>query len=133
MEKLDSTETLRMIARGEIDLDRISEVIRSADLVIRSYQMENETLRQNGDQLQFHLDQEKRAVDDLVCRLTRLHEENLLARQVFQTEIEGKRSVLGIASTLDLEALDMAGLIRERENTKKALGKTLGMKPMGAR
>jgi hypothetical protein len=127
MEKGANSEVLRMIARGEVDLDKISEVIRSADLVIRQYQNEIEGLRRTGEQLELDLKQEKSACDDLVRRLAELHEENRLARRIFQTEIEGKRTLLGAQMTLDLEALDMASLIREREKAQSDLGKALGM------
>jgi FtsZ-binding cell division protein ZapB len=120
-------EVLRQISRGEVDLDMISEVIRSAEVVIRSYAGEVEGLRRDNEQLQSDYQKERNAVDDLVKRLASLHEENRLARGVFTAEIEGRRSVLGLSSTLDLEALDMEGLIRERENVQRAVGKTLGL------
>jgi len=45
MEKLAASEVLRKLAVGEVDLDEISEVIRSAELVIKSYRSEMEGLR----------------------------------------------------------------------------------------
>jgi len=125
MEKTACAEVLRDIGRGDVDLDKISELMRSSDLVIRHYQDEIEGLRRAGDQLELDLEEEKRACNDLVRRLTALHEENRLARGVFRTEIEGRRALTGVQMTLDLEALDMAGLIRERENAQRDLGKTL--------
>jgi hypothetical protein len=116
-----SSEVLRMIARGEVDLDMISEVIRSAEVVIRAYTGEVEGLRRDHEALEANYQKERGAVDDLVKRLTLLHEENRLARGVFLAEIEGRRAVLGLTSTLDLEALDMAGLIRERETAGRLL------------
>ncbi len=127
MEKTACSEVLREIARGEIDLDKISEIMRSSDLVIRQYQNEIEGLRRAGEQLELDLGEEKRACDDLVRRLTALHEENRLARQVFRNEIEGRRGLTGVQMTLDLEAMDMAALIREREKSQEDLGKALGM------
>ncbi len=121
MEKMGEVEILRMLARGEVDLDQIAEALRSAQLVRRSYQAELEGLRRQNEQAQKELEKERKAVDDLAGRLTSLHEENRLARQLFQTEIEGKRSLSGVRGNLDLEALDMAALIRERENAQKAL------------
>jgi hypothetical protein len=118
-----SSEVLRMMARGEVDLDMISEVIRSAEVVIRSYAGEAERLRRDNEQLEANYHKERSAVDDLVKRLATLYEDNLLARGVFLAEIEGRRSVLGLTSTLDLEALDMADLIRERETVGRALAK----------
>jgi hypothetical protein len=115
------SEALRMMARGELDLDLIAEVIRSAEVVIRSYEMEVQELRLSTEQLQTDYLKERNAVDDLARRLGALHEENRLARGVFVAEIEGKRSLLGMASTLDLEALDMAGLIQERESVQRAM------------
>ena len=126
MEKTACAEVLRDIARGEVDLDKISDIMRSSDLVIRRYQDEIEGLRRVGDQLELDLEEEKRACNDLVRRLTALHEENRLARGVFRTEIEGRRALTGVQMTLDLEALDMAGLIREREKSQEDLGKALG-------
>lgn len=126
MEKLAATEVLRKIALGEVDLDEISEVIRSAELVIKSYQAELEGLRRTEEQLKQDFEEEKKAVDDLTRRLADLHEENRMAREVFRTEIEGKQQVLGIASVLDIEALNMEGLIRERENMQKQMSKALG-------
>lgn len=125
METATHAEMLKMIARGEVDLDLIAEAIRSADLVIRQYQAETEILHQHNEQLELDFEKEKSAVDDLARRLAELHEENRLARQVFQVEIEGKRSVLGLPATLDVEALDMAGLIREREKVQRQLGQSL--------
>jgi hypothetical protein len=116
-----SCEVLRMMARGEVDLDMISEVIRSAEVVIRSYAAEVEGLRRDTEQLEENYQKERSAVDDLVQRLATLHEENRLARGVFMAEIEGRRAVLGQISTLDLERLDIAGLIREREEVGRRL------------
>jgi len=125
MEKTACAEVLRDIGRGDVDLDKISELMRSSDLVIRHYQDKIEGLRRAGEQLELDLEEEKRACNDLVRRLTALHEENRLARGIFRTEIEGRRALTGVQMTLDLEALDMAGLIRERENAQRDLGKTL--------
>lgn len=127
MEKSSNAEVLRMIACGEVDLDVIADTIRSADLVIKSCQAEIESLKLYGEQLELQFQQERHTADELTRRLAALHEENRLAKQIFRSEIEGKRQILGVQMTLDLEALDMAGLIRERENAQKALGKTLGM------
>jgi hypothetical protein len=121
MEKPSHGDLLRAIARGEVDLDRIAEAIRSADLVIRSYQRDLETLRGDVAALQSSYQKEKSAADELAQRLAALHAENRLARSVFLTEIEGKRSFLGTPSSLDLEALDMAGLIAEREKMQKRI------------
>ena len=127
MEKLAATEVLRKIALGEVDLDAISEVIRAAELVIKNYQAEVEGLHRRGEQLQLDFDKERSAVDDLTRRLVTLHEDNRMAREVFQTEIEGKREVLGLtAGRLDLEVLGMEGLIREREKVQQQVGKVLG-------
>ena len=125
MEKTACAEVLRDIARGNVDLDKISEIMRYSDLVIRRYQDELEGLRRVGDQLQIDLEEERKACDDLVRRMADLHEENRLAQMVFRTEIEGRRALTGAQLSLDLEALDMAGLIREREKTREELGKTL--------
>jgi len=128
MEKTACAEMLRDIARGEVDLDKISELMRSSDLVIRKYQDEIEGLRRAGEQLELDLEEEKKACTDLVRRLSTLHEENRLARQVFRNEIEGRRALTGVQMALDLEALDMAGLIREREKAREELGKAMGIK-----
>lgn len=126
MDKLATTEVLRKIAMGEVDLDEISEVLRSADLVIKSYQAEIGGLRRTEEELRQDFEEEKKAVDELTRRMATLHEENRMAREVFRTEIEGKWQVLGIDSLLDLEALTMEGLIRERENVQRHMGKALG-------
>ncbi len=126
MEKLATTAVLRQIALGEIDLDEITEVLRSSDLVIKSYRAEVEGLRRNQEDLTQNVEKEKKAVDDLTKRLVNLHEENQLAKEVFGTEIEGKLQILGTGSVLDIEALDMAGLIRQREQVQKQVGKALG-------
>lgn len=126
MEKLAASEVLRKLAVGEVDLDEISEVIRSAELVIKSYRSEMEGLRRSEEQLKQDFEKEKKAVDDLTQRLVALHEENQMARQVFRAEIEGKQRILGSTLPLDLEALDMARLIRQREVVQKELCKALG-------
>jgi hypothetical protein len=126
MEKEKNAEVLRMISRGEVDLDLISEVIRSAEVVIRSYRGEVETLQRDEEQLQADLEREKQAVDELARRLGALHEENQQARDVFRAEIEGKRSLLGMKATLDLEALDMTRLLQERETVQRAMARTFG-------
>ena len=128
MEKTACAEVLRDISRGEVDLDTISELLRSSDLVMRQYQDEIEGLRRVGEQLALDLEGEKKACNDLVRRLTALHEENRLARQVFRTEIEGRRALIGVQMTLDLEAMDMSALIREREKAREELGKAMGIK-----
>ncbi|HEX7343169.1 MAG TPA: hypothetical protein VF398_02835 [bacterium] len=126
MEKTACSEVLREIARGDVDLDKISEIMRSSDLLIRQFQNEIEGLHRAGEQLELDLEEEKRACDDLVRRLKALHEENRLARGVFRNEIEGRRALIGVQMTLDLEAMDMAALIREREKSQEDLGKALG-------
>jgi len=126
MEKLAASEVLRKLAVGEVDLDEISEVIRSAELVIKSYRSEMEGLRRSEELLKQDFEKEKKAVDDLTQRLVALHEENQMARQVFRAEIEGKQRILGSTLPLDLEALDMARLIRQREVVQKELCKALG-------
>ena len=126
MEKLAASEVLRKLAVGEVDLDEISEVIRSAELVIKSYRSETEGFRRNEEQLKQDFEKEKKAVDDLTQRLVALHEENQMAREVFKSEIEGKQQILGSASPLDLEVLDMAKLIHQRETVQKELCKVLG-------
>jgi hypothetical protein len=131
MDNLAGSEVLREIARGEVDLDKISELIRSSEMVIRQHQNEIEGLRRTGDQLELDLKEEQRACNDLVRRLAALHEENRLARQVFRTEIEGRRALIGVQMTLDLEAMDMAALIRERERSQEDLGKARGLEKSG--
>lgn len=126
MEKLAASETLRKLALGEVDLDEISEVLRSAELVIKSYQAEVEGLRRTGERLVHDYEAEKEAVDDLTRRLAALHDENRMAREVFRTEIEGKLQLIGGGSPLDVEALNMAGLIQQREKVQQMLGKALG-------
>ncbi len=126
MEKLAASEVLRKLAVGEVDLDEISEVIRSAELVIKSYRSEMEGLRRSEEQLKQDFEKEKKAVDDLTQRLVALHEENQMARDVFKSEIEGKQRILGSTLPLDLESLDMARLIRQREVVQKELCKALG-------
>lgn len=118
MEKPANGDLLRALARGEVDPDRIAQAIRSADLVIRAYQRDIEALLGEVEALQSSYEKEKHAADDLAQRLAAVHAENRLARNVFRTEIEGKRAILKIPSSLDLEALDMAGLIAEREKTQ---------------
>jgi len=126
MEKLAASEVLRKLAVGEVDLDEISEVIRSAELVIKSYRSEMEGLRRSEELLKQDFEKEKKAVDDLTQRLVALHEENQMARDVFKSEIEGKQRILGSTLPLDLESLDMARLIRQREVVQKELCKALG-------
>ncbi|MCX6641392.1 MAG: hypothetical protein NTW14_13085 [bacterium] len=127
MEKLAVSETLKKIAVGEINLDEITEALRSSELVIKNYRQEVEGLRRSEEQLQTDVTNESSAVDDLTKRLVTLHDEVSLAKSVFRSEIEGRRQILGIkAVPLDLEALDLAGLIRERENVQKLIGKVLG-------
>lgn len=126
MEKLAVTEALRKIAVGEINLDEITEVLRSSELVIKSYRNEVEELRRTEEQLRQDFEAERQAADDLTHRLTTLHEDNRMARDVFLAEIEGKRQVLGIAAGLDVEALDMAGLIHERETLQQQVGVAFG-------
>ena len=126
MEKLAVTEALRKIALGDIDLDEITEVLRSSELVIKSYRNEVEELRRTEERLRQEFEAERQAADDLTHRLTTLHEDNRMARDVFLAEIEGKRQVLGIGASLDIEALDMAGLIRERETLQRQVGAVLG-------
>ncbi len=121
MERPANGDLLRAIARGEVDLDRITEAIRSTDLVIRAYQRDIESLRGEVEALQSSYQQEKSAADELAQRLAAVHAENRLAKNVFRTEIEGRRAFLGIPSSLDLEALDMEGLIAEREKMQKRL------------
>ncbi len=125
MEELAATAVLQEIALGEVDLDRITEALRSAELIIKSYRSEVETMQRAGEQLKASYEQEKNAVNELTKRLVELHEENNLAKGVFRAEIEGKWKLLGAESALDLEALDMAGLIRERETVQKRLGQAL--------
>lgn len=126
MEKLAVTEVLRKIALGDIDLDEITEVLRSSELVIKSYRNETEELRRTEEQLRQEFEAERQAADDLTHRLAVLHEENQLAKEVFLAEIEGRRQILGIATSVDLEALNMVGLIHEREALQRQVGATLG-------
>jgi len=126
MDQTGNGELLRMIARGEVDLDRISETIRSADLVIRQCRGEIEELRREGERLQADWQRERSAADELARRLAELHAEYRLAREVIQSEVENRRGDLGLPAGRDLEALDMAGLLRERESAQQALAKTQG-------
>ena len=123
MEKLATTITLNKIALGEIDLDEISEVLRSSEMIIKSFRTEVADLQNDKASLQQGLDEEKRAVTDLTSRLVDLHEENRMAKELFRTEIEGKLEILGTGSALDVKALNMAGLIKQRELVQRQMGR----------
>ncbi|MFH1733804.1 MAG: hypothetical protein ABIE92_03765 [bacterium] len=123
MSDLATTTLLKEIAQGEVDLDRITEVMRSADLVIKSYRSEVNALQKSNEQLQEDLKRENEAADDLTQRLVQQHEENQLARDVFRTEIEVKRKLLQSDSLLDAAALTMSGLIAEREKVQQLLSR----------
>ena len=125
MDKLAASESLKKIALGEVNLDEIIEVLRADELVITHYRSELENLHQQCEQLQQSWDAERTAGDELTRRLVNLHDEVGLAKSVFRQEIEGKRKLLGIiAQPLDLEALDLNGLLRERESVQKLMGRT---------
>jgi len=126
MSDLATTSVLKEIAQGEIDLDRITEVIRSADVVIKSYRSEINAMQKSNDQLQEDLNKETEAVDDLTNRLVQLHEENQLARDVFRSEIDIKRKLLQSDSLVDVSSLTMANLIAEREKVQQLVNRTLG-------
>lgn len=125
MQKLAATETLRKISLGEINLDEIVEVIRSAEHIITSNKQELERLRRNEEGLKTDLEMERKAVDDLTYRLAELHKDNQMAKDIFRTEIEGKQQILGIPQTLDLAILDMQALITRREEVQKQLNRQL--------
>ncbi len=126
MEKLATTAVLKNISLGEIDLDEITETLRASEMVIRSYRSELEGMKHTEENLKRDFDEEKKAVDNLSRRLVDLHEDNRLAKDLFRTEIEGKMQILGMSSTLDLEALNMAGLIKQRELVQKEISRSLG-------
>jgi hypothetical protein len=126
MEKLALTEVLRKITLGDVDLDEITEVLRSSELILKSYRNNVEEMRRVEEQLRQELETEQQAVDDLTRRLSTIHAENQLARDLFAAEIEGRRQILGVSSHLDLDALDMAALIRERETLQLHLGNLCG-------
>jgi hypothetical protein len=126
MEKLALTEVLRKITLGDVDLDEITEVLRSSELILKSYRNNVEEMHRVEEQLRQELQTEQQAVDDLTRRLSTLHAENRLARDIFLAEIEGRRQILGVSSHLDLDALDMAALIRERETLQLHLGNLCG-------
>ncbi|TKJ41036.1 hypothetical protein CEE37_05055 [candidate division LCP-89 bacterium B3_LCP] len=124
MSKLATAEVVRKIGLGDVDLDEISEVLRTSELAIKSYRNEVESLRRNEEDLKRSYEEEQKAVDDLTKRLATIHEDNRLAREVFCAEIEGRKEILGVPSSLDLEALDMCSLINERENVQRLVNKT---------
>ena len=125
MDQLSVSAVLQKITLGEIDLDEITEVLRSSELVIKSYRTEVENLHRAEESLKDQFEKEKEAVDNLTKRLVDLHKETCLARDVFRTEIEGKLEIMGIQPSIDLEVLDMIALIQERERVQQQMGKTL--------
>jgi hypothetical protein len=125
MDQLAVSAVLQKIILGEIDLDEITEVLRSSELVIKSYRTEVENLHRTEESLKDQYEREKEAVDKLTRRLVELHKETCLARDVLRTEIEGKLETMGLQPAVDLEALDVTGLIREREKVQQQMGKVL--------
>ena len=125
MDQLAVSAVLQKIILGEIDLDEITEVLRSSELVIKSYRTEVENLHRTEESLKDQYEREKEAVDKLTRRLVELHKETCLARDVLRTEIEGKLEIIGLQPAVDLEALDVMGLIREREKVQQQMGKAL--------